>query len=184
MTEKQGLPTSEHEIELLQKIFKGNDHLLKSIRCLFFGFYVSEADKKIIKETFSDSEVKEVFRKKFYPIISPDSNLGEETDFWLGTETQIFGQPEGVVYQAIASKEKVAAKLKTAFALLDDPDGETVDLSFTANFQMDPMGVNLLSRNMFIKTIATGLLFTKLAAEQKNESPKALKARVEKDSSK
>lgn len=177
------LPVSEKEADLLKATFKDNESLLKTLRSLFFGFDTTKAEKKLIKETFSDPELKLAIRKKMYPVLSNDVPIGQVADFWMGVDQQIFGQHKDTIYQAVNTKEEVLTMLKKAMNLLDNPDGEKIDLEYTAKkYQLDDFQINLLARNLYIKTIETGLLFIKMTADQNIETPEQLEKRVKKDS--
>ena len=158
--------TNEKEADLLKATFKDNEYLLKVLRSLFFGFDVKEEDKEIIKK-FSP-ELKEAIRKKIYPLLSNEVPIGQVADFWMGTEQNVFGQSKDSVFQAIASKTETLNMLNRAMELMNNPDGDKIDLSFKHNL-VDELGINLLSRNLYIRTIETGLNFIKLLAEQKSE---------------
>ncbi len=83
--EKRPLSITDDEIGILKAVFSENESLLKSIRSLFFGFPITDDEKKVIMATFKDEKVREAFRKKLYPIISPDASIGEVADYWMST---------------------------------------------------------------------------------------------------
>ncbi len=183
MAEVIPTPISQKEAELLQRTFKGNEPLLKTVRSLFFGFDISKDEKEIIKTVFSSSEVKEAFRKKVYPILSNDMPIGQVADFWLGSEQNLLGAHKDLITQVVESKQMVKTLLERAFELLNNPYGEKIDLSYEpSRFITDPLQTFLLARNLYIKTVEQGLLFVKLTAEQETKIPEVLKEKRRKDS--
>lgn len=184
MTEKQ-LPIAEKEVSLLKAVFKDNDGLLLTMRSLFFGFQVSPSDKKNIKETFKGTDIREAVRKKIYPMLSNDVPIGQVADYWMGMESQIFGQSKDTIYQAVSSKEKVLEMLQDAMALLVDPEGKPVDISYHSNLHMDPGQIGLLARTLYIKTIETGLMMIKVVSGQaEGETMEEVKKRFFQNSAK
>lgn len=178
------LPVSEKEASLLKVTFKENEYLLKALRALFFGFDVSTEDKDLIKKTFSNIELKEALRKKMYPMMSADVPIGEVADFWIGVEQQIFGASRDAIFQAVNSKMKVLELLEQAIKLLDNPDGDKIDLSFNPKYSADELQIGLLARNLYIKTIEMALYMIKQIADLKEETPEEKKKRMALDSSK
>lgn len=184
------------EIEILKKTFASSDgtfSLLKSIRNLFFGFPISSGEADVIKSVFKDKEIREAFRKKIYPILSPSMELGEELDFWSGTETDVFDKSPTTIYQSVASKQMCLDMLEKAFKLLIKPDGEKVDLSYRPKIDMketdiqsinDAYQIGLIARNKYLRTVSTGLSFIKIVAGMPNETPEQAKQRILQNSSK
>ena len=183
MAEPRELPISEQEVETLKRAFKDNEYILLAVRSLFFGFQLSDDEKKLIKTTFSDPAVKKAVRKKMFPILDNTSPIGQVADFWMGSETQIFGANENTIFQTVSSKQRVLKMLEQSFALLDNPTGEQVSLDFNPDRTIsDTFQVELLARNLYIKTVETGLLFVKIAAEQQAETPKQTQEKWKKNS--
>src|SRR5574343_126514 len=176
-------PVSEKEAELLKRTFSGNEYLLKVLRALFLGFPVSDEDKKLVKDTFVNDELKLALRKKTFPILNlTDTPIGQVADFWIGTEQNILGGSRELIAQVVESKQLVYELLTKAFKLLDNPFGEQPNIDVKLNLIADTYQVSLLARNLFIKTIETGLLFAKLTAEQNTVSSSVSKENKEKDS--
>lgn len=183
MAELKELPVSEKELALLKSVFMENDFGLRSIRSLFFGYDITPAENEWIKNTFQNAELREAFRKKIYPLMDNESPIGQVTDFWLGTETQIFGASRDTIFQAVQTKLLVKSYLEQALSLLSNPDGEKIELANPVS-DVDPLQVRLLARNLYIKTIETGLLFIKLAVDAKPETKEEMKKRIAKNSNK
>lgn len=177
--------TSDKEVELIKKVFKGNDHLLTQVRNLFYGLPVSDEDRKIIKKVFSNADFKNVLRKKMFPIFELDMMdvpVNSIADFWYGTEQNIFGQSRDAIYQNVYSKIQVRELLDQAFRLLSDPFSEkAIDLSFTPSMS-DDLQVRLLARNLYIRTVVEGLNFIRIVCEREDPKPIEVKKRREKDS--
>lgn len=185
MTQVQSFPVTDQEVELLKATFKGNEALLKSIRSLFFGFDLTDEEKTTIKSLFSNAPLKEAFRKKLFPKLSNEVPIGQCVDFWMGTENQIFGASPDTIQQALLSKQQVNDMLTAAMGLLSDPSGAAMNLSYNAkSIEKDPMGIALMSRNLFIKTVETGLMFVQMTAEQVQKTPAELAMEARKNSTK
>jgi len=184
MAEQKPLMYNEKDIETIKSVFADNEALLISIRKLFFGKDITDEEKKLIKHTFSNPEVVEVFRRKVYPVQEFDRGLISFNDFWLDAETQVFGANEGTIYQTIESKKQIKSMFEKAFSLLTNPDGEKVSLEYNPIVEADPWGIQLIARNLFIRSIQTALITMHMIAGQKEESPEQAVKRLRQDSSK
>lgn len=175
---------NESEISFIKSIFADNDELMIIIRKLFFGIDITDTEKDLIKNTFSTSEAREVFRKKVYGLDNYDTPVGQLSDFWMGIEQQIFGASRDTIYQAVESKKLVLQMFETAFKLLENPDGEKVDISKFSSILHDELQVGLIARCLYMKAIETSLATIKIIAGAKDESVDETIKRLEKDSSK
>lgn len=182
MAEK--LMYSNKDIDLIKATFAENDALLVMVRKLFFGYDLTEDEKKAVKSTFSNPEVVEVFRRKVYSVGNVQTEIGHINDFWFGAEEQIFGANRDTIYQAIASKELVLSMFTKAFNLLTNLDGEKVDTSFNPVIEADPLGIKLIARNLYMKAVETGLHSMKVIAGMKTETVEQAVKRLSQDSSK
>lgn len=175
---------NEAELALIKRTFMGNEALLKSIRALFLGLDVSMEEKKMIKATFEAPDVMQIMRNRFYPTISKDTPIGQIQDAWLGVENMVFGQAPHAIEQAVNYKEIALKHTAQALDLLVNPDGERPDLVYNAlKHPNDPLQVNLLARNQFIRHVEQQLLFLHLIASQKDKTPEEIKKTTQKDSS-
>lgn len=175
---------SDKEIDLIKAVFAENDFLLKAIRKLFFGAELTPEEKETIKTTFSNKEVIEVLRRKTYGLNNLDTPVGQLSDFWLGVEQQIFGASRDTIFQAVESKNMVLAMFTKAFKLLEDPDGEKVDVSITVSILQDPLQVGLIARNLYMKAVETSLMTVQTIAGMKGETLEETLKRLQKDSAK
>ena len=173
MADKSKLTVSDSEIALIKKTFAENDDLVIALRALFFGLQLTDSERKIIQSTFDGNDaLKRVIRKRFLPTVSRENPIGVVTDVWLGVETQIFGVPQDTIFQAIKSKELVISMVKTALNLMDNIDGEKVNVEYDPNGLLtDPYGLKLLARNQFVRHIETQLSWLYVIAGQSNETP-------------
>ncbi len=170
-----------NNIEKLKKAFAGNEELLIAMRSLWLGFKVSSDMKKLIAATFSDSNLLEIVRSKFFPKIGAEDKIGMAADFWFGTEVQIVDKDPQTVKQIVMYKKRATELYEYAFELLVDPTQKREDLTFydpTDTFEKDPMQVELLARNQFIKGIEVGLTYLKTIAGEKAESVVEAKKRL------
>jgi len=182
MAEK--LMYSNKDIDLIKSTFAENDELLVMLRKLFFGGKVTADEKKIIVSTFSNPDVVEVLRRKVYGINNFETPIGQLSDFWLGAESQVFGASRDTVYQAIKSKEVVLSMFIKAFDLLKNPDGERVSIAVVIDLESDPLGVNLIARNLYMKAIESALHAVKTIAGMKSETAEEAVKRLQSDSTK
>lgn len=167
----------EKELDLIQRTFKDNDALLQSMRAVMLNLNPSETDKKSVTDTFADNpELYALVYKRFLPTLSKDTPIGQASDVWLGAEQMVFGQPESAIYQAIEYKERSIEMTRLALEALLDTGKISVDVVFSARkYLNDPMGINLLTRNQFVRHIESQLLFLKLIAGQKKADLKTTK---------
>ena len=181
---RKPLSSSEEEISLLKRAFSENEILLKAVRCLFLGFKISKTEMDLIRSNFKDINLVKALKKKMYPEIDPTSNIGELSDFWLGTETEIIGKDPETINQIVASKQMTLELLESAFNLLKEPTNNSIDLSFDYTGRTDKFQIKLLARNKYIKSVETGLTILKVIAGQKEETIAQAKERLQKESSK
>lgn len=180
---KINAPVSDKERELLKSVFKDNEYLLKIIRSLFFGYDVTQKEKDLIVKTFKNADLKEYFRKKIYPLMSNETPIGQISDFWLGVEEQVLGQSRDTIYQIHASKSEVKRMLEKSIALLTNPDGEKINLE-VSSIEADPLQVKMLARNLYIKTMETGLNFIQLTANYEEPSSTEINKKAKLNSNK
>ena len=172
------------ENELLRSTFKGNEHLLKVLRSLFFGFDVKPEDKELIKTTFASKELREVVRKKFYAKIGDDCEIGQIADFWVGIpEDKVVGANVAAIAQLIEPRVNFLKMAETAMALLEKPDGKKVNLDYDPK-KDDEFRIGLLTRNKFMNSIEGGINMIKMVAEMKEQSPYQMEQLRKKNSSK
>ena len=182
MAEK--LMYTNKDIDIIKSTFAENDELLIMIRKLFFGGKITADEKKIIKSAFSNPEVIEVFRRKVYGVNNFDTPVGQLSDFWLGAESQMFGASRDTIYQAVMSKDVVLNMFTKAFNLLTNPDGERVSITVLNDLQADPLGVQLIARNLYMKAIESALHALKVIAGVKTETADEAVKRLQADSTK
>ena len=176
--EEQTISVSLERADELRKTFTDNDALLKSIRNLFYGFTITDSEKALIQTTFKDNEVlKTAVKNKIYQTLSPDNGIGSNPDFWIGVEQTIQGQHPDTVKQVLASRESCLDMLEFALTLLDDPHQEVKSIATYRPDENDTLGVELIARNLFIKSVEQGLSYIKivcgLSPEQIEEARKA-----------
>lgn len=166
-TEQQPINLNEKEIELIQRTFKGNEDLLKSIRALFLGLTVTDTEKETIRTTFALDELRAIMRRRFYPTLDRDTAIGQVQDVWLGVEQMVFGNSRDAIYQAVHYKAQALKMTEQALKLLIDPSGTQVDLTYDPQGSaVDDLQVFLLARNQYIRHVEQQLLFLKIIAEQ------------------
>lgn len=181
--------TSENDNQLLRKHFKGTDSkdspLLLSIRSLLLGFPISSGEADVIKATFSNEDVREAFRRKFFNKLSTNAPIGKEADFWFGTDIEVRDKCIDTIRQVIESKQLTYEMLQQAMKLLQDPYGPRVDVSFDPKLVNDPLQIRFLARNKYIGTVVNCLVQIKVTVDNtKDETLEETRARILKNSSK
>ena len=166
------MPTNEQELALIKRTFKDNDALLQSMRAVMLNITPSDSDRKLVIDTFADND--ELFKlvyKRFLPTLTKETPIGQIADVWLGAEQMVFGQSENAITQAIEYKERSIEMTKIALQGLKSGNCD-VDVTFSARkYLNDPLGINLLARNQFIRHVESQLLFLKLIASQTKADP-------------
>lgn len=174
---------NDKEIELIKMTFAENDALLIAVRKLLFGAEISKEEKNMIKKSFSSDEVINVFKKKVYGLNDLSTPVGQLSDFWIGAEKQIAGMDKNTIKQVVQSKARVLDMFERGLELLKNPDGEKVVVTYVPALE-DELGINLISRNLYMQAIETALLTVKVIAGSKTESVEETVKRLKKDSSK
>lgn len=195
MTEKIKSPfvgQNNAEVTLIKSVFANNERLLKLIRSLFFGLSLTSLEKETIRGTFKGNDLIKVFTKRLLPSydLDRDTPIGQTLDLWAGV--QVTGQSRDAIYQAVFSRKLLIELTKKALALLENPNGEQIDLSFepysdkpTAELTDDDyLQVKFVARNSFLNHIETQLGMIKLIADQPIETIEETRKRIAKDSAK
>ncbi len=188
-TTKAEFFVSTRQAEVIKATFQDNSELLVAMRNLFFSLPTTAEQIALVKGTFTGKdELVNIVRKKIYPIFEEDTidmPPGLMADFWLDFDKDILGAPQDTIYQRTQSKQQVLDMLSKAIALLQNPEGEKVDMSYNPKLVLnDPLGIGLLARSLYIRTIGQGLQILKVVAEKDKETPEEKKKRIERDSSK
>lgn len=171
------------ENKIIKSNFKDNDFLLKAMRALFLGLEVTDDEKSLIKTTFSDKSLLKIMYKKFLPTLDKESAIGQVQDVWLGVEQMVFGSNKETIYQAVHYKKMALDMTSKALQLLENPNGERVNLSYDPNVNVsDELQINLLARNQYIRHVESQLMFLKVIAEQKEEDTKEQQKRIAQNS--
>lgn len=178
------LKVDEKEISLIKQHFADNHELLKAIRAICFGLDVTDEEKQQVRELFSGEEMRRLFRKRLLPWLEKDTPIGQVADVWMGVENMVYGANEGTVYQAVQYKKKAIEMTEKALNLLENPDGEPMDVTFNPDKNLvDTLQTDLLARNMFIRHIESQLLFLSIIAGSKEETPEEAQKRLDRNSS-
>lgn len=172
---------NDRELMLIKTTFAENEDLLKAVRNLFYGVEISDAEKAVIKQTFSNPDVVEAVRHKIYGLNNFNTPIGQLSDFWMGAEQQIFGASRDTIKQSIGVKVQVLDMFTKAFKLLENPDGEKVSTKVDIE---DELGINIIARNLYMKAIDTGLFTILTIAGKKDETLEDVLKRLEKNSNK
>jgi hypothetical protein len=171
---------------LLKQVFSKHPELIKVMQALFLGFELTTDEKALVKSTFVNEELFEAVRKRIAPRLERDTMVGQQSDEWAGLEEQVYGSHPDKIYQSVHYKKEAIAMAKKAVALLRNPDGEQIDISYDPDLTLnDPLQIKLLARNMYIKMIQNQLSTIWIISEQKEgENPNETAQRILKDSAK
>jgi hypothetical protein len=171
---------------LIKQVFGKHPNLVQLMQSLFLGFELTSDEKELIKSTFTNDELFEAIRRRIAPRLERDTIVGQQSDEWAGLETDIYGSHPDKIYQAVHYKKEAIAMANKAVALLRNPDGEQIDISFDPDSKInDPLQIKLLARNMYIKMIQNQLSTIWIISEQKEgENPQQTAERILKDSAK
>lgn len=164
----------QKEIDLIKQTFKDKEGtLLKQVRALMLGVRLLPDEKQHIASVFSDGDLRAIFQRRFLPDIqdSRDTGLGQLSDIWLGAEQMIFGATAMQIEQGAKYKERAIALTRVALALLENPDGP-VPAYKVSSYAEDPLQIELMARNMFIKHVDNQLLMMFMIANQEVETQK------------
>jgi hypothetical protein len=176
------------EQTIIEQYFKGNEGLLKMMRRLFYGLAVTDAERKIIKDTFKDPVLFKIISNRFLPdyrTIDDDVPIGGSSDVWLGVEEMCFGKHEDTIKQAIEYKYLSIKMTQQALALLQNPNGKQINLEYIPSmYPNDPQAINLLGRNIYMRHIDKQLTFLYVVANADNINIEDVKKRLEMNSSK
>lgn len=177
-------PTPDEDVAALKRAFNGRDDLLNAVRSVVFGFTVNPELRSEVYSTFRDFGVREAFRRKLVPSMSPSDAIGEMSDYWAGIENQLLGQSTEHIRQAVEYRRTAMGMFEAAFRLLVYPDAPNVDLAAFPSVESDPYQVWLIARNAFIKSVETTFSFVKAIAAVKDETPERARRRLQGESSK
>lgn len=179
--------TALENADLIRSNLKGSEDILKTLRALFFGLETTEAERGAVTAMFKGKEELQIaIRKKFYGKLSKQAPIGNNPDIWAGTEQQIQGQHPDTIKQILSAKQKNFAMLDDAMKLLEDVDAVKIEsvVEYEPNFDKDPLGIELLTRNLYIQTIENGLSFIKIAIDLSEEDAKKIAENQKRDSTK
>lgn len=179
---KQVRNITDEETELIQTVFFNNEALLKAIRALFLNLNVTEDEKELVRSTFKNKELLKIFKKRFCPELDKDIPIGQVQDVWLGVEEMVFGQHRDTIQQAVAYKDLSIRMVRQALGLLENPDGERININYDPSAAIDELQVFLLGRNQFIKHVEHQLLFIWVIAQQKPEDKQDKTKKAQKNS--
>lgn len=172
MTDTKKEVKQDPTVALLRANFEDNKPLLLAIRSLFLGFEVTPEERASINSAFSNDELKKLVWKRFYPTFEKEDTLGGSKDVWMGMEEVINGAHPDTIKQAVESKALSLEMTHKALSLIDNPEGERVDISYIPELHKDDtMQVFLHARNQFIKHVDMQLMMFWIQANQ--DSPEA-----------
>lgn len=164
----------EKDVELVKRVFGGDEQLLKNIRSLMLGLPTTDQEKQEIRGLFADPEVYRVFSYRFMPTLNSDAPLGTMTDPWQEMTTMIFDRAPTTIRQAIGYKTIAIEMVHKALTVLVDPTAEAPSIYYSPElYSDDELQVFLLARNQFIKHVDTQLAFLFVVAKSDDKEKAA-----------
>lgn len=163
------------EQKYLKIVFENREDLIVLIRDLFFGYRMTETEKETLQKLFSSVELRRIMRKIVLPELERGLPIGESVDLWM---TLNLSENEKANKLNIAVREELISMFETALALMDNINGEAVDLTPKKNV------IALLARVSFTSNIEARLNEIWLMAHKVEETAEEMTARLLKDSTK
>ncbi len=178
------VPLTRTELDNLaiKRVFKDNDKLLLAMRAVMLGLGANDGEKKMVRDAFQDRELLAAVSQRFLPRIRKDEPLGNLSEVWGGTEKMVFGFERDTIAQALQYKQLGIQMLREAINLLVGPDLPGPSIEVVIDVEADPLAIQLLGRNQFIKAVEEQLVGLKIVASQKDLTPAEKKAAAAKDS--
>ncbi len=166
---------AERDTELIKETFRGQEALLKNVRTLMLGGPLLPDQKENIKNVFSNLDLRALLRRRFLPDIQDDVDmqLGVVRDIWMGAEQMVFAATPQQIEQAMKYKAKCIEFTRHGLTLLENPEGMKVPFKVLP-YEEDPLQIELMARNMYIKHVDEQLSMLFLIANQNEESPKEI----------
>lgn len=156
-------------MDTIIQVFKDNEVLLKSMRAVMLNLSPTSEEKELVRSTFNNKVLFDAVYDRFIPTLSKDAPVGQAADVWLGVETMVYGFPRDTIEQTLKYKSASIAMTKQALSLLQNPDGEPIELRVEVNeftIKNDPLAVFIQARNMFLRHVEKQLLFLYIIANQ------------------
>ena len=185
--EEQTMRFSSEELNLLKNTFQEKPELLIILRKVFWQKELTMQEDELLKKVINVNVVA-VLRKQFLPVLDGGLPINQELDLWM-TISLVDKTPEDAhphimarkmmidyIEQQLERLEYGNGKIKIFFDELDKMTAKIADCSI--NY------INLIARNSIISHIEQQLLFTKILANAKDETPEETIKRISKDSSK
>ena len=171
--------------DVIKAFFKDEWISLTIVRDLFFGFTISEFEKGVVRGFTAD--LKKTLKKIFCPELSKDNPIGsaESADLWSGVP--ILQIPFDMQVQNLKAQRTFLEMMKTAVKLLDDPDGEKVDLDVV--IPEDEAGqkeavIKTIAHQWYVRLVEQQLIILNTFAYQTEETPTEMENRLKRDSMK
>lgn len=164
------------EENLLKTVFANRDDLVLTVRNLFFGFDLTDSEKKTITTTFKGTSLRTLMRKIFIPELQKDIPVGQNYDLW---QTQDVKEATEATFPLIVqTKTRLLEMLERSLKRLEDIDSDSVNLEPQQDLSL------MIARNAYINYVDEQLeRQIVMLANRKEESPEERAERIKKDSS-
>ena len=165
------------DVKLIKETFKGNHVVLQAMQAVMLGADPTDEQKRMVASTMASKDVQRVVRNRFLPGISNDAPVGMAQDVLLGIEDRIIGQHKDTIRQTMESRMKSIEHVEHGLELLNNPDGEPIDLTYVHNRDnvVDELAIELIARNQYISTVKNNITQLWVVAEN-NPEPSINKA--------
>lgn len=173
---------NEKDKGVIRNSFANREHLLVSVRNLFFGQADTE-EKKVLKELFNSDEVKRVIRKVLQPTLLPDDPFKQSIDLWQIIDFSATLDDESI-QREIDSQTNLIEMIEWSLGLMDDVNEKPVNLNVTKWKPAERTYAKIKSRNQFISHLETHFVSMVAIASSEPEDPEKAAIRRKQDSSK
>jgi hypothetical protein len=176
---------TDDEVELMKKVFKNNDMLLKAIRKHFLQLPMNAVDLSILQTNIKNKkDLLKLLRKVFIPEIIGDEPLFNLLDLWMGVDLKNKLPEDAIFY--IKGNVKFIDYLEQQLQELETGKNNKKILFKDFVYNKDKIDqeayTDLITRNTVIMHVEQKLIMLKGYAERPEETEEELKKRQQKDS--
>lgn len=182
MEQKQLMNVNEEEVKLIKAVFTNNDVLLQAMRAVLLGLSPTVDEQESVRSAFANEQLKKVIWRRFYPTLDKNSPIGQVQDVWLGVEEMVFGHAPDTIKQAVDYKRGALEMTRRGLNLCENPGSDSINVEYFPESDFDVLKTGLLARNQYIRHVESQLLWLKIIAGQKEETPQETKKRLSTDS--
>jgi len=174
---------SNEELSLFKNTFAENDDLLILLRKVMLQAELTEAEDIMAKNVFGKPNVAELLRRQFLPEIEPDAPVNQIIDMWVEVYNNNKDRSIADIAVRVEARAMVIEYIHQQLEYIENSKESTMSIE-AFNVNADNLVVTFLARNDLYKHIESQLMFIKIMAGKKDETPDETMKRIKKDSSK